>query len=353
MFKRVIDKIKNSDFQAFLVLDEGNRNYLCSKGNYFLPGAMLITEKEVYLATPSRNINYFKKIYSEYNVLSGAVAELAKISADLGIEKLGFEGSTITKIQYDNMIGLFGDIEYISAPLFIEDIRMIKTADEIELIQKATELSDKAYLEFLNHIKVGQTEKEARAIFDNIFMSLGANEFSFPTLLSSGDRAFMPHSVPTDKIIQKGDLVLMDFGIVLNGYCSDTSRTIVMEKADEKQKFMYDLVLKSQINALENIKAGMSAHDCDALARDVITAEIAKGCYDYGLGHGLGMQVHESPRFAPNNSFIMQANTVMSVEPGIYIEGWGGIRIEDLLVVENKKGGRNLTTAPKMELLEI
>lgn len=353
MYKRVIDKIKNSDFQAFLILDEANRNFLCNKGNYCLPGVMLVTREQVYLATPSRNINYFKKIYSEYNVFSGGIAEIAKLSADLGITKLGYEASSISKLQYDTMLKLFGNIQYVEAPLFIENIRMIKTLDEIELVKKATELSDKAYIEFLNHIKIGQTEKQARAIFDNIFMSLGANEFSFPTLLSSGARAFMPHSVPTDKIIEKGDLILMDFGIILNGYCSDTSRTIVMGQADEKQKFMYDLVLKSQINALDNIKAGMSAHDCDALARDIITAEISKGCYDYGLGHGVGMVVHETPRFAPNNDFIMKSNTVMSVEPGIYIEGWGGIRIEDLLVVQDEKGGRNLTQAPKMKLLEV
>ncbi|MFI3325296.1 MAG: M24 family metallopeptidase [Clostridia bacterium] len=353
MYKRVMQKVQNSDFDAFLILDDANRNFLCNKGNYFLPGAMLITADNVYLATPSRNINYFTKIYSEYTIFAGTMLNLAVTAKELGINKLGFEGSTITKMQYDTMLSIFGDIEYISAYDFIEDIRLIKTDSEIKLIKDATMLSDKAYVEFLNHIKVGMTEMQARAVFDNILMSMGANEFSFPTLLSSGDRAFMPHSVPTEKVIQKGDLVLTDFGIVLNGYCSDTTRTFVMGSADEKQKYMYDLVLKSQIHALDNIQAGMTAHDCDALSRDIITKELEKGCYEYGLGHGLGMQVHEKPRFAPKNEYIMQKNTVMSVEPGIYIEGWGGIRIEDIMVVENKKGGQNLTTAPKMTLIEI
>lgn len=142
------------------------------------------------------------------------------------------------------------------------------------LLQQATALSDKAYAEFLNHLKVGLTEKQARAIFDNIFMTLGADEFSFPTLLSSGTRAFMPHSVPTDKVIATGDLVLMDFGIVLNDYCSDTTRTVVMGKADERQKELYHLVLQSQLNALDNIQAGMTCREADACARDIITANM-------------------------------------------------------------------------------
>ncbi|MFI3208709.1 MAG: M24 family metallopeptidase [Eubacteriales bacterium] len=373
MFKRVIEKIRTSEFEAYLVTNEANRNYLCCKGNYFLPGVMLITEEEVYLATPSRNINYFKSIYSEYTVLAGGVAELADIAKKLEITRMGYESTTITMQEFTNVLDIFGGVdaraasnavEFIPAPDFIEDIRMIKTPAEIELLQQATKLSDQAYLEFLNHLKVGMTEKQARATFDHIFMSLGADEFSFPTLLSSGARAFMPHSVPTDKVIERGDLVLMDFGIVLNGYCSDTTRTVVMGNANERQKAVYNLVLKSQIHALDNIKAGMTCREADALARDVIVAELGvgeldfglgqgAGCFDYGLGHGIGMLVHEKPRFHPNSDYILSANTAMSVEPGIYIEGWGGIRIEDILIIGEEKGGRNLTTAPKDQLLEI
>ncbi|MFI3173055.1 MAG: M24 family metallopeptidase [Eubacteriales bacterium] len=353
MYRRVIEAIQKSEFQAYLVLNEANRNYLCCKGNYFLPGVMLITEEMVYLATPSRNINYFKEIYSEYTVLAGGLDEIAMLNKELGIAKLGYESTTIAKVEFDKITQLFGEIEYVEGPQFIEDIRMIKTPEEIELLQQAATLSDEAYEKFLNHLRVGLTEKQARARFDSILMGLGADEFSFPTLLSSGTRAFMPHSAPTDKIIETGDLVLMDFGIVLNGYCSDTTRTVVMGQASHRQKELYNLVLKSQINALDNIRAGMTCREADALARNIITAEIEKGCFDYGLGHGIGMIVHEKPRFHPNSDYIISANSAMSVEPGIYIEGWGGIRIEDILIVQEDKGGRNLTKAPKQTLLEI
>lgn len=353
MYKRVIEKVQESPFEAFLIQHEYNRNFLCNKGNYFLPGVLLITESEVYLATPSRNINYFKTLYSEYHVLAGGLTTLVDVCHKKGLKTIGYEQTTITMNQYTTMQTLFKDCELISAPNFMEQIRMVKTPEEIHLLQEAATLSDKAYLEFLNHLKVGITEKEARVTFDHILMSLGADEFSFPTLLSSGERSFMPHSAPTDKVIQSGDLVLMDYGIILNGYCSDTSRTVVMGHADERQKALYDLVLRAQLHALDHITAGITCQEADAYARDYIQAELHQSCFDYGLGHGIGMEVHEDPRFRPQNDFILLPNTAMSVEPGIYIEGWGGIRIEDIMIVEAHKGGRNLTTAPKMELIEL
>lgn len=353
MYRRVIQKIKECNLDAYLIQNEGNRNFICSKENYFFPGIILVTGKEVFLAVSSRNINYIRTLYPEYTVLFGGLAEIAQLCKKEHIKYIGYESATITNAVLNRMEELFKSCVLVKEPQFIEDIRMMKTPQEIAFLKAATEVSDKAYTEFLNHLRVGMTEKQARAKFDDILRVYGADEFSFPTLLSSGARAFMPHSAPTDKIINTGELVLMDYGIVLNGYCSDTSRTVVMGRADDTQKKLYNLVLKAQNHALDNIKAGMTCREADALARDIIVAEMDEGCFDYGLGHGVGMQVHEKPYFYPNSDYILKENTVMSVEPGIYIEGWGGIRIEDIMVVEQKKGGRNLTTAPKDALLEI
>jgi len=346
-------KVKESNVDAYIVRNDANRNYLCSKGNYYLPGILLITAEEVFLATPSRNIKYFKNIYSEYTVFFGGIDEIVKTSFSKGIKSLGYESTTTSKYDYDMLVKKFSGVELVDMPQFIEDVRMIKTEKEVEFIQQAVDLADKAYLEFLNFIKVGMTEKQARNIFNDILMHMGAEGFSFDTLLSSGSRCFMPHCAPTEKVIKKGDLVLMDFGVVLNGYCSDTSRTIVMGNADDRQKEMYNLVLKAQIMALENIKAGMTCREADAFSRNIITKKLDKGCFDYGLGHGIGMEVHEKPRLHPQSDYILSENTIVSVEPGIYIENWGGIRIEDLLLIEKEKGGRNLTKAPKDTLLEI
>ncbi len=352
MYQRVLAKLNQSDLDGYLVQNEHNRNFLCNKGNYCLPGTMLLTKTEVYLATPSRNWAYFAQIYPEYHVLQGGVGAIADICQTLGIQRMGYEANLTSKLAYDALQTTFATQTLVDAPRFVEDLRLIKTKGELTLLQEATRISDKAYVEFLNHIKIGQTEAEARNIFNDILMRFGADGFRFETLLSSGARCFLPHSAPTDKVIAAGDFVLMDFGIAKNGYCSDTSRTIVMGQADSRQKEAYALVLAAQLAALDGIRAGMSAAQADAIARDIICAQMPEHCFDYGLGHGIGRQVHEAPRMHPSSSAVtLQENMVVSVEPGVYVKGWGGIRIEDVLVI--KKGrGVNLTTAPK-ELIEI
>lgn len=353
MYRRVMEKIKESGLDAYLIQSEGNRNYLCHKENYFLPGIMLITAEEVFLATPSRNISNFKKMYAEYTVVPGGLKEIAEICKEKSLQAIGYESNLVSKALYNEMVFLLGKSIWKESAGFMEEIRAVKTPVEIELLQEAVKLSDAAYLEFLNYLKVGMTEKEARAVLDYIFMRMGADGVSFPTLLSSGARGFLPHSVPTDKVIEKGDLVLMDFGVVLNGYCSDTSRTVVMGKASEEQKERYQTVLRAQGEAIRQIHAGMTCGEADALARNIVRSAYPKGYFDYGLGHSVGMEVHELPHLRSGSREVLQENVVVTVEPGIYIEGWGGIRIEDMIVVGKQPGGYNLTTAPKMQLLEL
>lgn len=352
MFNRILDKIKDYDIDGYLIKEQNNVKWLCNRNNYCLPAIIIITQSDVYIVTKSRNINAFKKIYSEYNVIFGDMKTIEKICSDLEIKRLGFESNHVSFDEYNNYKELMYKLKMIPLPDFIEDLRMIKTKEEIEKLQSATSLSDNCYNEFLNHLKVGITEIEAKNIFRSIFFKNGAEDLSFDILLSSGSNCFLPHSASTDKVIEKGDLILMDFGIVLNGYCSDTTRTVVMGNADEKQSQMYELVLKAQLNALNNIKAGISLRQADAFARDIISKEIHTGCYDYGLGHGIGVTVHEKPRIHPSSEGLLKANTVVSVEPGIYIEGWGGIRIEDLLVIGENNPGKNLTKCTK-EFIEI
>ncbi len=351
-YQRALEKLSHADFDAYLIQGEYNRNFLCNKGNYCLPGTMLMSAQGITLATPSRNLAYFAEIYPEYNVIKGGLGEIAALCKEQKIQRMGYEADLTSKLAYDALQTAFAHLTLIDAPRFIEDLRLIKTEGELALMQAATLISDKAYVEFLNHIKIGQTEAEARNIFNDILMRFGADGFSFETLLSSGARCFLPHSAPTDQVIAAGDFVLMDFGIRKDGYCSDTSRTIVMGQADERQKEAYALVLEAQTAALQNIRAGMSGKEADAIARDIICAKLPEACYDYGLGHGIGLQVHEAPRMHPTSAdIILQENMVVSVEPGVYTKGWGGIRIEDVLVIKNGQG-RNLTTAPK-ELIEV
>lgn len=347
MYKRVLKKINDSDIDAYLIQNEANRNWLCNKGNYYFPGVILVTKEELFIFTESRNIEAFKKLYSEFTVILGNLEEVKKTCKDLNIKTLGFESNTVSFSSYIKLKGLMDNLELISLSDFIEDIRMIKTDKEIELLQEAVKVSDKSYLEFLNYLKIGLTEIEAKNIFRNILFKNGADDLSFDILLSSGKDTFIPHSTSTDKKIQFGDLVLMDFGVVLNGYCSDTTRTVVMGDATDKQRELYNLVLRAQENALNSIKEGITLKEADEFARKIIQDNISSGCYDYGLGHGIGRIVHEKPRMHPNDNNIMKANTAVSVEPGIYIKGWGGIRIEDVMVVGKESPGRILTTCTK------
>jgi Xaa-Pro aminopeptidase len=180
---------------------------------------------------------------------------------------------------------------------------------------------------------------------------LGATGASFGFIVASGPRSALPHGVATDKVLQENEIVKMDFGCIYKGYCSDITRTVVLGKADEKQREIYGIVLESQLAAIAGIKAGITGQEADKFARDVITAAGYGENFGHGLGHGIGMAVHEQPRAGAKSENVLPVNSVITVEPGIYIPGWGGVRIEDMVVVQ-EDGCRVLTTSPK-ELIEI
>ncbi|MEG2338548.1 MAG: M24 family metallopeptidase, partial [Clostridium sp.] len=174
---------------------------------------------------------------------------------------------------------------------------------------------------------------------------------SFSTIVASGERSALPHGVASDKVIENGDFVTLDFGCIYNGYCSDMTRTIVVGKASDKQREIYNLVLKANEEALKNIKPGIKCLELDKVARDIIIEGGYGECFGHGLGHGLGREIHEEPRVSPKGETILEEGMVITDEPGIYIEGFGGVRIEDLIVV-TKDGYRVLSSSPK-SLIEI
>jgi Xaa-Pro aminopeptidase len=347
MHKRVMEKVRSNDLDAFIIHNPTNINWMCHVNHYYLPSILLVTDNKMYIYTKSRNIDAFKDMYPEHEVHFGQIAELKAKCVELKINRIGLEGNYLSKNDCDSLEELFKSFEIIYMHDFVEDLRMIKTNDEIEKLQRAVSLSDACYVEFLNHLKPGLTEIQAKNILRRIFFDRGAEDLSFDILISSGDRSFLPHSAATDKVIQQGELVLMDFGIVLDGYCSDTTRTIAMGYATDKQQELYNLVLEAQNSALLNIREGITLSEADAFARSMIESKLEVGCFDYGLGHGIGRSVHEKPRMHPDRQEIMKKGMVVSVEPGIYIKGWGGIRIEDVLVVDQGRQGRNLTKSPK------
>lgn len=265
------------------------------------------------------------------------------------VKKIGYESGYVTVSAFKKMSEQIENKDWIEISL--DTLRMVKDEKEIANIVKAVEIADKSLQKLLPEIKIGMTEQEIAAILEFYMKQHGASGTSFSTIVASGPRSALPHGMPTDRKLSSGDFLLMDFGAVYDGYCSDMTRTFVMGKADDKQKKIYNTVLKAQMAALSGLKPGMTGAQGDALARDVIKDAGYGENFGHGTGHSLGLAIHESPRLSPANHSVIEPGMLMTVEPGIYIADWGGVRIEDLLLV--KDDGVEILTQSGKKLLEL
>ncbi len=268
------------------------------------------------------------------------------------IIKLGFEDQHISYSQYKAFTDKFGDsVELVALGEEINRFRMIKSSEEIDLIAKAESIGDEAFNHIINFMEEGMTEKQVALELEYTMKSLGADGLSFDTIVASGPNSSLPHAVPTDRVISKGDFVTMDFGCIYRGYCSDMTRTVFMgDEINEEQLNVYTTVLNAQKAALKVIKPGVCCKDVDAVARDIIAQAGYGEYFGHGLGHGVGLYIHEEPRFSRKCEDILEPGMVITVEPGIYLPGKFGVRIEDLVVV-TEDGYRNLTESPKVLIL--
>lgn len=221
---------------------------------------------------------------------------------------------------------------------------MIKTKEEIKKLRYASELTDKGFEYICSNIKPGMTEKVIAKKLNDYMYSLGATDLAFDTIVGSGENSAQIHSTPSDRVIQENDIILLDFGYVIDGYCSDMSRTIFVGNITNKQKEFYDLVYNTQMNAIKNIKVGMTAKEADMLGRKYI---LDKGLdYAHALGHGIGKVVHENLILSPKRDTLLEKDMVFTIEPGIYLENEFGIRIEDVVLLTDD-GVVTLSNAPK------
>lgn len=267
------------------------------------------------------------------------------------VQKLGIEENAMLYADYLELKEKLECKNLIPVGESFTALRRIKSEDEIKSIRRAQAIGDQAFSSVLALIKEGMTELELAAELEYQMKKNGAEGLSFDTIAASGIHSSMPHAVPTNKKIEYGDFVTMDFGCVYEGYCSDMTRTIVVGKAGEEQKKVYRTVLKAQQEALNSIHAGLTGKEIDAVARNIIEAAGYKGCFGHGLGHSLGLFIHENPRLSPGEDGIIPAGAVETVEPGIYIKGFGGVRIEDLVLV-TENGCENFTHSDK-QLIEL
>ena len=266
-------------------------------------------------------------------------------------EQIFFEEDNLNYGMYKKLSPKAHGKEFVPAQSKIDFPRQKKDKRELEIIKDAEKIGDMAFAHILDYLHAGVSEREIAFELEMFMRKSGASGLSFETIVASGVRSAMPHGVASDKFIETGDFVTLDFGCRYKGYCSDMTRTVVIGKADSKQKEIYDIVLKAQTTALASLKNGISCSDVDKIARDIITDAGYGENFGHSLGHSVGIELHEMPVFSPKSTDTLQNGNVLSVEPGIYIDGWGGVRIEDLIAVSDCEV-INLTNSPK-ELIVI
>ena len=308
---------------------------------------LVITKDRQILATDFRYITQAKaqtQDFEIYDIANGT----DRLFNGIKEKVFGFEEDVMTVREFAKFQALTEKLVPMSKKLC--EPRQVKDKDEIEKIAKAEDLAKEALSHTLPKIKLGMTEREIAREIEFFMLRNGAEKTSFETIVASGARSAMPHGVASEKTICEGDFVTIDFGCVLDGYCSDMTRTFVMGEASEKQREIYETVLKAQLKAISAAKEGKNCAEIDKVARDIISDAGYGENFGHSLGHSVGIEIHEAPNFSQKSPDVLEKGNVITVEPGIYIEGFGGVRIEDVIVVGEKT--ENLTNFTK-ELIII
>lgn len=350
MFEERIARVRRlfaeNGIDALLVLIEENRHYLSGftgEDHQFdeSAGALLISPDKLILATDSRFETQAQKESPQFEVMiypKGLAKVLPLLTQRLNITKLGFESVRVSVKQYQNfrkeVASANGSVELIPVDDLVEGMRLIKSSHEIEQTRKALALAEEAFRQVVKALKPGMTEKAVAWELERRMRMDGAQGLSFPVIVAAGPNSALPHAVPSDRPIQEGEPILFDWGAVLGHYCSDTSRTVILGKPGETFLEVHGIVLEAQQKAIKAIKAGASSKGVDAVARDYISAKGYGDKFGHGLGHGTGLAVHEGPRLSPLKETILESGMIVTVEPGVYLAEWGGVRIENQVVVD-------------------
>lgn len=351
--EKVRKVLNEKGLDALVVLDELNQQYL--SGFAFTDGLLLITMKRALLITDFRYYEMAEKeAYSDFEVVMPENRKnmITEALADESCKRIGFEGESVSFATYNKYCENYPDCEFISIGNAIEELREVKDESEIALMQKAQDITDFAFSEMVKHIRRDMTEIDVAAELEYFMRKSGASGFAFDTIAVSADASALPHGTPRNVKLREGFLT-MDFGAKYNGYCSDMTRTIVIGKADDEIKKLYNTVLEAQRRGLAAVKAGAECRACDLAAREYIDSfKEYNGAFGHSLGHGVGLFIHESPRLSKlANGRKLRVGEIVTVEPGIYLYGKYGCRIEDMVAV-TENGIYNFTHSPK-ELIEI
>ena len=338
---------------AILISSPENRRYM--SGFTGSAGWLLISRDDATLATDFRYVEQAGKQSPDFRIHRTApgLGWFPEWTAEHNVKRIGFESDDVT-ISLHNAFRKAADEsettnhpELIPTSGIVEQLRVYKDADELALLAKAIEIADEAIDEVAPRIEPGVTEEGVAWELEKAMRERGAEMISFDTIVGAGANGALPHHRADDTVIKPNDAIVIDMGAKYEGYCSDLTRTIFVGEPDAKFRRIYDIVLQAQLAAEEQVRAGMTGEEADAIARDII-AEAGHGDdFGHSLGHGVGLAVHEFPRLGPRAEDTLEDGMVFTIEPGIYLPGWGGVRIEDIVVMENGRA-RVISKAKKL-----
>lgn len=341
----ILERLKKKNAEALLVLHRENIAYLSGFSGSM--GALLLWDKPTlfvdgrYYTQAKEEAQGCEVIWAKdsfWDVIAGHIKER-------GIQRLGFEEGRLTYQLYRALRRRLKGVSLIPISDIVERERMIKKEWEIEKMERALRLSEEALSHCLQCIREGISEKDL-ALELEFFIKKKGGELAFESIVAFGERSALPHAKPTDRKLKKGEIILIDMGARVEGYCSDTTRVFFFGKPDEELFKIYNAVLKAQEKAIEGIKEGKRAGDVDELARSELRDRGLAEFFTHSLGHGVGREVHELPGLAPRSKEKLPASAVVTIEPGVYIENLGGVRIEDMILI-GKDVSRNLTRFTK------
>ncbi len=346
-----------SGVEAILVTNGTNRRYLTGftaedHAADELSGEAMITRDGVLLFAPSTNLPWAKsEAYEGVSVLPQERRWTDSVAAtirDMGVSRVGFEDATTTVQVYNELLESLGDhaVELVPVGAAVDTLRAVKSDDEMALLQTALRMTDDAFIAAERRIQAGMTEKQAADIIREELRNAGSEGEAFDTIVASGPNAAKPHHAPGDRVIEEGEPVIIDMGALHHGYAGDLTRTIWFGEPTQQLGTMYAIVQAAFDACVANVRPGMTGVELDAVARDLFADHEMDQYFVHSLGHGLGLRVHEAPSASARSTDTLAPGHVVTIEPGLYIPDWGGVRIEDVVAI-TEDGARNLTGAPK------
>ncbi len=331
---------------AMLITNPVSRRYLSSFDG--TSGVLLIGREEACLVTDFRYLDQAAAQAVGFSVRrwqDDLYKNLAPIISEAGWQKVGFEAKDVVYASFNEMKKKL-PAELVPVEGVVENQRMRKSEAEIETLRRGALILDRAYEFILSTIKPGMREQELALELEIFLLRQGVEERSFQFIVASGERGAMPHGTASKRQMQEGDLITIDYGAVFEGYATDMTRTLALGRVDQRQRDIYELVFEAQQEAVRAVRPGLKASDLDAVARDIIDRAGYANYFGHGLGHGIGLETHEQPVLNPRSATVLEPGMTVTIEPGVYIQGWGGVRIEDMVVVTGS-GGEVLTRSPR------